>query len=255
MSQTIEKTNIAPEAESEKEYTPRKQTFYMKHFKRWLDCFLAIMLFIAISPFLLILALVVRLNLGSPILFKQERIGKDEKPFVLYKFRTMTNKKDENGNLLPDKERMTKFGKFLRKTSFDELPELFNIIKGDMCVIGPRPLITRYLPYYTEKERHRHDVYPGLTGYSQVSGRNFLSWAKRFEMDLYYIERCNFFFDVKILVKTVIKVFSKKGIIDYSKLEKNENGEYFFRENGKIYRVNTPLDIERSEMNAVGNRK
>jgi len=241
--------------QQDEKYIPRKQTFYMKHGKRWLDCFLAICLLLVIWPLLLILALLVRIKLGSPVLFKQERVGRGEKIFMLYKFRTMTNKTDENGNLLPDKLRTTKFGNFLRKTSLDELPELFNIIKGDMCVVGPRPLVVRYLPYYTEKEHHRHDVYPGLTGYSQVSGRNLLSWQKRFENDLCYIEKCSIWLDIKILFKTVAKVFSKSDIVDYSKLEKNEKGEYFYRENGKIYKINTPLDIERSEMNAVGDRK
>ena len=158
---------------------------------------------IVLSPVLIILAVLVRVRLGSPILFHQERPGKDEKIFTLCKFRTMTDARDEKGELLPDSVRLTKFGKFLRATSLDELPELFNILKGDMSIIGPRPLLVSYLPYYTERERLRHSVRPGLTGLAQVSGRNFLDWDKRFQKDVEYVEHLTFGMDLKVLWMTV----------------------------------------------------
>ena len=151
-----------------------------------------------------------RIKLGSPVLFTQDRPGKDEKIFKLYKFRTMTDKRDEKGNLLPDAERMTRFGAALRSTSLDELPELFNIIKGDMAIIGPRPLLVQYLPYYTEEERHRHDVRPGLSGYAQVNGRNYLKWDKRLALDVEYVNKITFAGDFKIVLKTIKKVFCNK---------------------------------------------
>ena len=157
---------------------------YAKYFKRMLDFILSLIALIILSPILLIVAILVRIKLGSPIIFKQQRPGKNEKIFTLYKFRTMTDTKYENGNLLPDSERLTKFGKLLRSTSLDELPELINILKGDMAIVGPRPLRVEYLPYYTEKEKHRHDVRPGLTGLAQVNGRNSISWEEKFNDDL-----------------------------------------------------------------------
>ncbi len=176
---------------------------YKKYGKRCLDFILSLCGIIVLSPVLLVLAVLVRVKLGSPVLFKQERPGKDEKIFTLCKFRTMTDARDENGNLLPDAVRLTKFGKLLRATSLDELPELFNILKGDMSVIGPRPLLVSYLPYYTERERLRHSVRPGLTGLAQVSGRNFLDWDRRFQKDVEYVEHLTFRMDLKVLWMTV----------------------------------------------------
>lgn len=158
---------------------------------------------IVLSPVLLVLCVLVRVKLGSPVLFRQERPGKNEKIFTLCKFRTMTDEKDADGKLLPDAERLTKFGKFLRATSLDELPELFNILKGDMSIIGPRPLLVSYLPYYTEREKLRHSVRPGLTGLAQVSGRNFLDWDRRLEKDVEYVEHLSFGMDLKVLWMTV----------------------------------------------------
>lgn len=185
---------------------------YAKYFKRMLDFILSLIALIILSPILLIVAILVRIKLGSPIIFKQQRPGKNEKIFTLYKFRTMTDKKDENGNFLPDSERLTKFGKLLRSTSLDELPELVNILKGDMAIVGPRPLLVEYLPYYTEKEKHRHDVRPGLTGLAQVNGRNSISWEEKFNDDLKYIKKITFIEDIKIILKTAIKVFKREGI-------------------------------------------
>ena len=176
---------------------------YKRYMKRCLDFMLSLCGIIVLSPVLIILAVLVRVRLGSPILFHQERPGKDEKIFTLCKVRTMTDARDEKGELLPDSVRLTKFGKFLRATSLDELPELFNILKGDMSIIGPRPLLVSYLPYYTERERLRHSVRPGLTGLAQVSGRNFLDWDKRFQKDVEYVEHLTFGMDLKVLWMTV----------------------------------------------------
>ncbi|MDE7015485.1 MAG: sugar transferase [Kineothrix sp.] len=179
---------------------------YRRFIKRWLDFLLSFIGIVALSPVLIVLAFLVRLKLGSPVLFKQERPGRDEKIFTLCKFRTMTDKKDAEGNLLPDSERLTKFGKLLRATSLDELPELFNILKGDMSIIGPRPLLVSYLPYYTEEEKLRHKVRPGLTGLAQVSGRNFIDWDKRMEKDVEYVKNLSFAMDIKVLWMTVMTV-------------------------------------------------
>lgn len=205
---------------------------YAKYIKRILDFLLSLIALIILSPVLLIIAILVRIKLGSPVIFKQERPGKDEKIFTLYKFRTMTDKKDENGNLLPDSKRLTKFGKALRKTSLDELPELFNILKGDMSIVGPRPLVVEYLPYYTEEEKHRHDVRPGLTGLAQVSGRNLLRWEEKLEKDIEYVKKYDFSYDLKIILMTIKKVLLRKDVI--SSEEINING----------YTVR-PLNIER----------
>lgn len=186
---------------------------YERFIKRPLDAFLATGALIVLSPILLTTALMVRVKLGSPVLFKQDRPGKDEKVFKLNKFRSMTDERDENGELLPDDVRLTKFGRALRSTSLDELPELLNIIKGDMAVIGPRPLLMEYLPYYTEKEHHRHDVRPGLTGWAQVNGRNAInSWEERFEYDLEYVNNISFVMDIKVLFLTVYKVVKRSDI-------------------------------------------
>ena len=176
---------------------------YKRFIKRGLDFILSLAGIIVLSPVFLVLALLVRCKLGSPVLFRQERPGKDEKIFTLCKFRTMTDKKDAAGKLLPDSQRLTKFGKFLRAASLDELPELFNILKGDMSIIGPRPLLVSYLPYYTEEERLRHHVRPGLTGLAQVSGRNFIDWDSRMEKDVEYVKNLSFAMDVKVLWLTV----------------------------------------------------
>ncbi|WP_370760740.1 sugar transferase [Faecalibacillus intestinalis] len=185
---------------------------YRYFFKRLLDFVLSLLAIIVLSPVLLITALLVRSKLGSPVIFKQERPGKNEKIFTLYKFRTMTDEKDEEGNLLPDEIRLTKFGKLLRSTSLDELPELFNILKGDMSIVGPRPLLVSYLPYYTEKEKHRHDVRPGLTGLAQVKGRNYIAWDERFKIDVEYVENLSFVLDIKIIFETVLIVLKKSDI-------------------------------------------
>lgn len=176
---------------------------YRKFIKRALDFILSLTALIILSPVLLVLAILVRCKLGSPILFRQERPGKDEKIFTLCKFRTMTDKRDAEGKLLPDSERLTKFGKLLRATSLDELPELLNILKGDMSIIGPRPLLVSYLPYYTEEEKLRHTVRPGLTGLAQVSGRNFIDWDRRMEKDVEYVRKLSFKMDIKVICLTV----------------------------------------------------
>jgi len=195
---------------------------YKKYFKRLIDVVLSIIALIVLSPVLLITAILVRIKLGSPIIFKQKRPGKNEKIFTMYKFRTMTNKKDENGELLPDEVRLTRFGKFLRSLSIDELPELINIVKGDMSIIGPRPLLVEYLPYYDEVQKHRHDVRPGLTGLAQVNGRNIINWNDRFKYDIEYIQNITLKRDIKILWQTVKVVIKKTGItsINSSTMEK-----------------------------------
>lgn len=176
---------------------------YKDYIKRLIDIVISAVGLIILSPVLIILCILVRIKLGKPILFTQERPGKDEKIFKLYKFRSMTDKRDETGKLLPDSERLTHFGRILRKTSLDELPELFNILKGDMSIIGPRPLLVSYLPYYTEEERLRHTVRPGLSGLAQVSGRNFIDWDKRLEKDVEYVQNLSFVMDMKVIWMTV----------------------------------------------------
>ena len=183
---------------------------YEKYFKRPIDILCGLAAVIVFWWLYLIVAILVRVKLGSPVLFAQERPGKDEKIFKLLKFRTMTDEKDQNGELLPDEVRLTKFGKFLRATSLDELPEAFNIIKGDMSVIGPRPLLVKYLPWYSEEQSHRHDVRPGLSGYAQVHGRNAVNWDDKFAMDLLYVKKITFFGDVKLIFQTVGKAFIKR---------------------------------------------
>lgn len=185
---------------------------YAKYIKRTLDLILSLMALIVLMPLMIIIGILVRINLGSPIIFKQKRPGKNEKIFTLYKFRTMTDKRDIDGNLLPDEYRLTKFGKFLRSTSLDELPELINIIKGDMAIVGPRPLLVEYLPYYTEEEKHRHDVRPGLTGLAQVNGRNEISWEEKLKYDTEYIKEISFYSDLKIIFKTIKKTIKRKDI-------------------------------------------
>lgn len=183
-----------------------------KYIKRILDIISSLLAIIILSPLLAVTAVLVKTKLGSPVLFKQERPGKDEKIFTLMKFRTMTDERDENGELLPDEVRLTKFGKFLRSTSIDELPELFNILKGDMSVIGPRPLLVEYIPRYNEHQHRRHEVRPGLSGWAQVNGRNTVSWEDKFDMDVHYVDNYSFAMDVKILFMTVLNVIKKEGI-------------------------------------------
>lgn len=185
---------------------------YKRFVKRCLDFVLSLAALIILSPVLLLVAILVCCKLGSPILFKQERPGLHEKTFCMYKFRTMTDAKDTDGNLLPDEVRLTKFGKLLRSTSLDELPELFNILKGDMAIVGPRPLLVQYLPRYSERQHHRHDVRPGFTGLAQVNGRNSISWQEKFEWDVRYVENVSFLMDLRIIAKTVKVVLKRDGI-------------------------------------------
>lgn len=193
---------------------------YERFVKRPLDCFLSTGALIVFSPILLVLTVVGAVKMGGNPFFTQERPGRNEKIFKLIKFRSMNNKVDESGQLLPDDERLTTYGKILRKTSLDELPELLNIVKGDMAVVGPRPLLVEYLPYYTEEERHRHDVRPGLTGWAQVNGRNNISsWEERFDRDIEYVEKCSLTTDLKILLITVQKVFKRSDILVGSEIQ------------------------------------
>lgn len=204
---------------------------YEKYIKRPQDFLCALLAIIVLSPVMLITAILVRIKLGSPVLFTQDRPGKDGKIFKLYKFRTMTDARDENGDLLPDTVRLTSFGRKLRTTSIDELPELINILKGDMSIIGPRPLLVQYLPYYTEYERHRHDVRPGLSGLAQVNGRNLLKWDQRLLMDVKYVNRITFLGDVAIIFKTVEKVFAKEDIAEDTSIVETYLDEERKREN------------------------
>lgn len=185
---------------------------YRDYIKRFLDIVLSMGAIVVLSPVMAMTAILVRVKLGSPVIFKQKRPGRNEKIFEMYKFRSMTDAKDERGKLLPDEVRLTSFGKKLRASSLDELPELLNILKGDMSIIGPRPLSKIYLPFYTEKEHHRHDVRPGLTGLAQINGRNNLSWEEKFAYDLQYINKISFSSDVTILLRTVGKVLRHEGI-------------------------------------------
>lgn len=185
---------------------------YAKYIKRPLDFILSLIAIIILSPLLLIVAILVRIKLGKPVIFKQQRPGKNEKIFTLYKFRTMTDKKDENGNLLPDEQRLTKFGKALRSTSLDELPELINILKGEMAIVGPRPQLIKDMLFMTDEQRKRHTVRQGLTGLAQVNGRNNISWEEKIDYDLEYINNITFKNDLKIIIKTIKKVFKKEDV-------------------------------------------
>lgn len=185
---------------------------YQKYIKRILDITLSGVAIIVLSPVMSITAILVRKKLGSPIIFKQKRPGKDEKIFTMYKFRTMTDERDEKGELLPDSIRVTKFGKMLRSTSLDELPELFNIFKGDMSVVGPRPLLVQYLLLYNEQQKRRHEVRPGLSGLAQINGRNAITWDEKFNYDVEYVEKVSFALDVSIVIKTMIKAFKQEDI-------------------------------------------
>ena len=186
---------------------------YRKYIKRPVDIICAVLALAVFCWLYLLVAVLVRIKLGSPILFKQKRPGRDEKVFTLYKFRTMTDKRDDNGNLLPDEIRLTKFGKSLRSSSLDELPELINIIKGDMSIVGPRPLLVEYIPYYKEQERRRHEVRPGLTGLAQVNGRNAVGWEERFGFDLEYVGNIGFLLDCKIIFMTIQKIIKRQDVL------------------------------------------
>ena len=195
---------------------------YEKYFKRALDVFCGLAALLVFWWLYIIVAILVRIKLGSPVLFRQERPGKNEKVFRLYKFRTMTDARDENGNLLPDEVRLTKFGRALRATSLDELPEVFNILKGEMSVIGPRPLTIQYLPYYSEEERRRHDVRPGLSGLAQVNGRNFIDWDHRLALYVQYVKKITFLGDLRIILQTALKFVKKEDVaVDTNKVEPN----------------------------------
>lgn len=185
---------------------------YRKFWKRLLDILLSGCALIVLSPVMLVTAILVRIKLGSPVIFCQRRPGMNEKIFNMYKFRSMTDQRDENGELLPDEVRLTPFGKKLRSTSLDELPELWNIFKGDMSIVGPRPLLVQYLPLYNEEQRHRHDVRPGLTGYAQVHGRNTISWKEKFDWDIRYVREVSFVNDCKTVFQTVTSVLRRDGI-------------------------------------------
>lgn len=189
-----------------------KRTFYDKYVKRSIDFVLSLVAIIVLSPVLAVTAVLVALKLGRPVIFKQERPGLNEKIFTMYKFRTMTDERDDNGELLSDEARLTNFGKKLRSTSLDELPELFNILKGDMAIVGPRPLLVKYLPLYNEFQKQRHNVKPGITGYAQVNGRNALSWEEKFELDIIYVSKIGALFDLQIFFKTIFIVLKREGI-------------------------------------------
>ena len=208
---------------------------YQKFFKRFFGCVISALALILLSPVFLLLALLVRIKLGKPVIFKQKRPGKNEIIFELYKFRSMTDEKDEDGELLPDSLRLTSFGRFLRSTSLDELPELFNVLKGNMAIVGPRPLAVQYLPYYNEEEKKRHTVLPGLTGLAQVHGRNATTWEDRFQWDIKYVNHVTFIGDLRIFLETIRVVFSRSGVgergvdspIDFDEYRKaqSEKGE------------------------------
>ena len=212
----------------------RKVTFYEKYIKRPLDFFCALLAIVVLSPIMLVIALLVRIKLGSPVIFKQKRPGLNEKIFTMYKFRTMTDEKDENGKLLPDEIRLTKFGNMLRHTSLDELPEVFNIVRGEMTLVGPRPQLIRDLVFMTDEQRMRHTAKPGLSGLAQVNGRNDISWEEKLNWDLKYIEKVSFLGDVKIIFQTVMKAFVKQeGITDGDMATAYDYGDWLLKE-GKV---------------------
>lgn len=222
------------EDKKEKTCTERKITFYEAHVKRTFDVICASMAILVFGWLYLLVALLVRIKLGSPVLFKQPRPGKDEKVFNVYKFRTMTDERDESGNLLPDEVRLTKFGKALRATSLDELPEAFNILKGDMSIVGPRPQLVRDMVFMTDEQRKRHDVRPGLSGLAQVNGRNDIDWEDKLNWDLKYIQKITFLGDIKIILQTVLKAFVKQeGITEGDMATAEDFGDYLLH-SGKV---------------------
>jgi len=203
------------EAERKKKPSRRfasRDGLYNRYFKRLMDIVLSLIAIIVLSPVFLVVAILVKIKLGSPIIFKQKRPGLNEKIFTMYKFRTMTDERDENGELLPNHIRLTKLGRVLRITSIDELPEFFNVLKGDMSLIGPRPLLIEYLPLYNEHQKHRHDVRPGISGLAQINGRNAITWEEKFDYDIVYIKNVSFLLDFKIIVQTVLKVLKTEGV-------------------------------------------
>lgn len=206
-----------------------KGSLYRRYFKRPMDFLLALIAIIVLSPVLVLVALLVRTKLGSPVFFKQKRPGFNEKIFTMYKFRTMTDERDENGELLRDSIRLTKFGKFLRSTSLDELPELFNILVGNMSIVGPRPQLVRDMVFMTSKQRKRHSVLPGLTGWAQVNGRNSVTWEEKLKLDLEYINNVTFFGDLKIIIITVGKVFKRESISSEGMETAEDFGDYLLR--------------------------
>lgn len=231
-----------------------KRGFYSKYIKRTMDFILALSAIIVLSPVLLVIAILVRIKLGSPVIFKQKRPGLNEKLFEMYKFRTMTDARDEKGNLLPDDVRLTKFGKVLRSTSLDELPELFNILKGDMSFIGPRPQLVKDLVFMSPEQRLRHTVMPGLTGWAQVNGRNAVSWENKFKYDLEYIENITFLGDWKIILMTITKVFKRDGITMDGMETAEDLGDYLLR-NCRIDEVLYKEKIELSQKLLLAGRK
>lgn len=227
---------------------------YAKFFKRVIDFTLSLIAMIVLSPLLLLLMITGAIAMGGNPFFTQLRPGKidpktgKEKIFKLVKFRSMSNKKDKDGNLLPDDVRLNKYGRILRSTSLDELPELWNILKGDMSIVGPRPLLVKYLPYYTEEERHRHDVRPGLTGLAQVNGRNFISWEEIFAFDLQYVGNISLRQDLYVLFRTVHKVIARQGVEDSTQIIRDQDGQHVIV-GDKRYRVHKSLDAERMLQN------
>lgn len=201
---------------------PHKKGVYEKYIKRPVDFILSLVALIVLSPILLIVAVLVRIKLGSPVIFKQQRPGLNGEIFNMYKFRTMTDERDGNGELLPDEERLKEFGKKLRSTSLDELPELWNIVRGDMSLIGPRPLLVKYLPRYNAHQARRHEVRPGVTGYAQVNGRNSITWEKKFDLDVEYVDNLTFWRDVQIILKTLKTVLMREGISSDSSVTMEE---------------------------------
>lgn len=201
---------------------PHKKGAYEKYIKRPVDFILSLVALIVLSPILLIVAVLVRIKLGSPVIFKQQRPGLNGEIFNMYKFRTMTDERDGNGELLPDEERLKEFGKKLRSTSLDELPELWNIVRGDMSLIGPRPLLVKYLPRYNAHQARRHEVRPGVTGYAQVNGRNSITWEKKFDLDVEYVDNLTFWRDVQIILKTLKTVLMREGISSDSNVTMEE---------------------------------
>ncbi len=219
-----------------KEEAKVNKGIYRRFLKRPMDFILSLMAIIVLSPVLIIVAILVRFKLGSPVLFKQKRPGLNEKIFTIYKFRTMTDEKDESGELLPDSIRLTRFGKMLRSTSLDELPELFNILKGNMSIVGPRPQLVRDMVFMSEKQRQRHSVNPGLTGWAQVNGRNNVTWEEKISLDLDYIEDISFVKDWKIIFMTVAKVFKKDDISTEGMYTAEDLGDYLLRV-GKVSQI------------------
>lgn len=195
-----------------RKFTQKTNSYYQRFIKRTMDLFACLILLTLMWPILLIIYITVRYSIGSPVIYKQKRPGLNGKPFTIFKFRTMSNAKDEDGNLLPDELRLTKIGMLIRSLSLDELPEIFNVLKGELSLVGPRPLMMQYLEVYTPEQARRHEVMPGITGWAQVNGRNSLSWEQKFDLDVWYVDHQSFFLDIRILIMTVWKVLTREGI-------------------------------------------